>query len=127
MIEKRNSHRIRLSTKSILSHDEVTLTGQLENISMNGALIRLEHGTYLPQGSEFDLTVFINDESTPLQLDVEVVCVSFAMAGVKFVSYKADTEGRLAQLMEALSSDPEPARVEHEIKRRRLAGNLREE
>jgi len=127
MIEKRNYRRIRLATKSVLSCNEVVLSGQLENISMNGALIRLEHGSFLPQGSQYDLTVYISDDNSPLQLNVEVVCFSFAMAGVKFISYKSDTESRLAKLMESLSTDSEMSRVEHEKVRRRLAGNLREE
>ena len=127
MIEQRKSHRIRLSTKSVLSHNDVVHNGRLENISMNGALIRLEHGTFLPQGCDCDLTVYINDENLPLQLGVEVVCVSFAMAGVKFLSYKANTEIRLARLMETLSVGPDISRSEHEKIRRRLADNLREE
>ena len=127
MIEKRHSHRIQLSTKTILSDNNVIHQGQLVNISMNGALIRLKHGTNLPHGSELDLTVYIDEEETPLQLSVEVVCFSFAMAGVKFTSYKSNAEARLATLMQQISSGPHISRGRQESIRRLSAENLHEE
>jgi hypothetical protein len=127
MLEKRNFPRIKLATKSILSSNDAVYQGQLENISMNGALVRLEHGAYLPEGSELDLALYVNGDAIPLQLKVEIVCVSFAMAGVKFISCTTDAKNHLATLMDTMSSDSDNAKVEHERIRRRLAYTLREE
>jgi hypothetical protein len=127
IMEKRAFQRLPFSTTAILSHNDAIIQGQLENISMNGALVRLEHGTFLPQGSEYCLTVHINGEDVPLQLVAEIVCVSFSMAGIKFVSYEADTKVRLSELMVKLSSDLNMAMAEHERIRRQFANYLREE
>jgi hypothetical protein len=127
MIEKRSFHRVPFSTKTVLSHNDASHQGQLENISMRGALVRLDHGVYLPQGSKYNVKVYIDGEDTPLQLNAEVVCFTFAMAGIKFASYKADTEARLTKLMDELSADTDLVRAEHEGVRRRLADYLREE
>ena len=127
MLEKRQFQRLQHSSKTILSHHDAIYQGQLENISMNGALVRLEHGTFLPQCNGYDLKVFIDGENTPFQLNAEVVCVTFAMAGIKFTSYKADTKTRLERLLEKLSLEPDTARTERERIRRRLADDFREE
>lgn len=121
MIEKRKFHRVPLSTRTILSQREAIHHGQLQNISMGGALIRLEHGTFVPQWSEYDLTVYIEDENFPLQFNAEIVSVNFAMAAVKFLSYEDDTETRLAQLLHRLSLQPDKAKVQVEIIRSRSA------
>ncbi|MDD5105512.1 MAG: PilZ domain-containing protein [Desulfuromonadaceae bacterium] len=127
MLEKRRFHRVPFSTKTVLAFNGATYSGQLENISMSGALIRLEHGTTLPLGNKFGLTVHVADESVPLQLVAEIVCVPFAMAGIKFISYQADTRERLSKLVESLSADTDIAMANHEKRRRQLANQLREE
>jgi PilZ domain len=103
MIEKRKFHRVQLSSRTILSQQEGIHHGQLMNISMNGALVRLEFGTYIPKGNEYDLTIYIEGEDFPLQFKAKVVSTTFAMAGVKFVSYADDTETRLEDLLKKLS------------------------
>jgi hypothetical protein len=99
MIEKRKFHRVMLSSRTKLSQRNDFHLGQLVNISMNGALVRLELCTYLPKGNEYDLMVYIESENLPLQFKVEVVSTTFAMAGVKFVSYDGDTKTRLEDLL----------------------------
>jgi hypothetical protein len=107
MIEKRQFHRVQLSSKAILSRNDNIYQGQLQNISMTGALIRFEHGTLLPQGREYELTVIVDGEDAPLQFNAVVVCFSFALAGIKIVSFKADSGTRLAKLIEWFSSEPD--------------------
>jgi hypothetical protein len=127
MIDKRQFHRVKLSSKTILSSNDSIYQGQLENISMTGALIRLEHGTCLPKGVEYGLTVHVDGENAPLQLDVEVVCVTFALAGIKFVSFKGDSGARLAKLIERFSSEPDVVMAEQEKVRKLFAGYFRDE
>jgi len=114
MIDKRQFHRVQLLPKTILSNNDSTYPGHLENISMTGALIRLDDGNFLPEGREYGLTVIIAGEDAPLQLTVEIVYVSFAMAGIKFVSFKADSGARLAKLIERFSSEPDVVMAEQE-------------
>jgi len=114
MIDKRQFHRVQLLPKTILSTNDSTYTGHLENISMTGALIRLDHGNSLTEGREYGLTVIIAGEDAPLQLTVEIVYVSFALAGIKFVSFKADSGARLAKLIEKVSSEPDVVMAEQE-------------
>lgn len=127
MIEKRKSLRVPLTSKTILSQNGTTYRGHLENISMNGALIRLEQDTRLPIGNGYSLAIYSDDEDAPIQLCAEVVCFTFAMAGVKFVSSEADTESRLKALLAKYSAEAGGAILEQERIRRRLTDYLREE
>ena len=127
MIEKRKHHRVNLSTKTVLSQQDTIYHGNLENISQNGALLRLEHGTYLPEGSENVLTVFIEWEAVPYRFKTVVVCESFAIVGVKFLSYLDDTETRLAKLIEKLSYESDLERFKQDRFKRHLAEMFRDE
>jgi hypothetical protein len=94
---------------------------------MTGALIRFEHGTLLPKGSEYELTVFVYGEDAPLRLNAEVVCFNFAMAGIRIVSFKADSGTRLAILIERFSSEPDIEMAKREKVRRLFANYYRDE
>jgi hypothetical protein len=127
MSEQRKFHRTPCTTKTILSLQNVLYHGQLENISMNGALIQLKHGTDLILGNVYDLDIFITGEDLPLRLTADVRFLNFAMAGVKFLSFIADSEKRLSRLIETLSSDPNLVTAERERIRRRSTDSFREE
>ena len=126
MIEQRKFHRVPLSKKAILSHKNNLYQGELENISMNGALIRLKHGTDLLQGDTYKLDFYIDDDA-PLHIDAEVVCVNFSMAGIRFSGRNSDALIRLSGFIERLASDPDLAIAEHERNRRHLANIYRDE
>ena len=126
MIEKRKSHRVKLSTRTILSQNDILHYGKLENISKSGALVRLLPGTHVPKGAEYDLTIYLDGEEFPLQFSAELMNIAFGMAGIKFVAYNSETEARLDALMEMLSSEVDIAMVEHEKYLRRLAVDSRE-
>ena len=113
MIEKRKFQRARLSAKSMLIHDDAVYHGQLENISLNGALVRFEQGVIVPLG-QYDLTVNIEGEGAPLRFIVDIVCATNALSGMRFVSCGADTETTLVQLMGRLIPEPDQMRNEQE-------------
>jgi hypothetical protein len=127
MIEKRQLHRLQLSSKTILSRHGNIYQGQLEKISMTGALIRFEHGTLLPKGSEYELTLVVVGEDDPLQINAEVIYFTIEMAGIKFVSFKADSGARLAELIEKSSSEPDNEMAEREKIWRLFANYYRDE
>jgi len=105
MIEKREFHRVRFSAKSDLAHNEITYQGQLENISLNGALISFNDGVVVPEEEECILTIHLEDEETPLRVGVKVIHSNFTMIGIKFNTYDDMAWERLCNLMERLSAE----------------------
>ena len=112
MIEKRKFHRVKLTAKCMQSHHNTIYWGQLEKISLNGALIRFEQGIKVSQSVEYNLKIEIEGEDVPLQFVVEVVCATYSLTGIQFISSEPDTEARLSQLVEALSKEPDKVRTE---------------
>lgn len=113
MIEKRRFHRVRFTAKSVLKHHDLAYQGQLENISLNGALVSFSNGIIVPQGDKCILTVWLKGEEIPLRFFVEVIHSSFTMVGVRLFSVDADTRVRLHNLMERIT--PEPEKLEKEL------------
>ncbi len=114
MIEKRRFHRVRFRVRSELVHSELTYRGEVENISLNGALVSLHEGIVVPQGDECLLTIYPEDGEIPLHFGVETVYVNFTMVGVRFVSFHRDAKTRLYRIMERVS--PEPERLREELR-----------
>jgi c-di-GMP-binding flagellar brake protein YcgR len=106
MVERRKFQRVRLTAKCMLSHHDDIYRGQLENISLNGALVRFERAVIVPVG-QYDLTVYLEGDDTPLQLIVKIVCATNLLTGIRFVSCEADSETRLSQLVEKLTLGPD--------------------
>ena len=127
MLERRKFPRVQLSAKSILSHNDADFKGQLENISLSGALIRLEKCVIASLGGEYILSINIEGESIPLRLFVEVVCATFSLVGVKFISCDAESSTRLSHLVSQMSTQSDRAKVELENIRRRFINHLNEE
>jgi len=127
MLERRQFPRVNLSAKSILRHNAEDYKGQLENISLSGALVRLEQCVIVSTGGEYILKIFIEDEDTALQLFVEVVCATFSLVGVKFIDCDAETRTLLNQLVTQLSMQPGTAKVELQNIRKRFIYHLHEE
>lgn len=113
MIEKRHFHRVRLSAASELSGSDINVHGRLENISINGALIRFDQDVVVSSGSEYILTIYPKDD-VHLRFRVEVVHANHSLAGVKFVGYDADMLRRLGELVAALTQEPDRLRAEME-------------
>jgi len=126
MIDKRQFHRVKLSSKAILSNNDSIYQGQLQNISITGALVRLEQGSLLSKGSEYGLSITIDGEDAPLQFTVVVVYVTRSIAGIKFVSFEADSGLRLAKMIEKFSTEPDVVMSEQEKIRRLFADYFKE-
>lgn len=114
MIERRLFPRIRLTAKSVLSYQNIDCRGQIENISISGALLRLEQCDIVPHSGEYNLAIYVEGEVSPLQLVIEVVCVSHTLAGIKFVSCDPETAIRLEQLVKSSTSDLDMQEIERE-------------
>jgi hypothetical protein len=90
-----------------LTHNNINYPGQLANISVNGALISLNDGVVIPKDDSCDLTVYLEDENTPLRLLIEVIYSNFTMIGVKFTKKDAEMQERLHNLIERLTTGQE--------------------
>ncbi len=114
MNEKRRFHRVRFKCPCEMSHKCIAYKGQLENISLNGALISFEEGVIVPENDECLLKVYMEGESSLLQMAVRVIYSNFTMVGVQFSAMEAADRKRLSKLMEALSNDP--VKIAQELK-----------
>ena len=107
MNQKRHFIRVRFKAKCSLTHNKTNYPGQLENISINGALISLNDGIVIPRDDICSLTVYLEDENTPLHLVIEVMYCKFTMIGVKFTKKNAETRKRLEDLIDRLTTEQE--------------------
>ncbi|GFO65113.1 PilZ domain-containing protein [Geomonas paludis] len=113
MTELRQFYRASSSKRVELVHHGECLTGVLENISFNGALLHLRRTTALSGGTGCLLRIQLDadpDLRPPLQIWTEVVHVSDTLLGVKFVDHDVDDSGCIALLMELMREEPDQAR-----------------
>jgi hypothetical protein len=79
-------------------------TGCLENISFNGALLRLDAAAPFAAGDRCLLRFQVDEEPLPpLQIACEVVHGCDQLLGVKFLGSEEDAERRLLSLMKLMS------------------------
>jgi c-di-GMP-binding flagellar brake protein YcgR len=105
VLDKRQFHRVRFTAISELINNNITYRGQLENISLNGALVSFSDGVIVPQDDECILSVFLEGEDTPLRFVVKVIYSNFTMIGIKFVSEDTETRERLYNILARLSTE----------------------
>ncbi len=114
MLEKRRFHRVRFRCACELIHNGISYKGQLENISLNGALISFEEGVIIPEDDKCFLVIHLEGEVSLLQMTVRVVYSNFTMSGVKFSVMEDAARERLSNLMAALGCDS--VRISQELK-----------
>lgn len=112
-MQHRLFHRVLFTAKSAVTLDDVTFQGQIENISLNGALVNFEKKDVIVRGGDTCfLSIYPEGESNPLRIITEVVHERHGMVGVKFVALDTDTRLRLYQLVEKAAAEPEKVRSE---------------
>jgi hypothetical protein len=104
MNEKRRFSRVRYNAKCSLTHNNITYMGQLENISSNGALISFNDGIVIPNYDRCNLNIYIEDQSAPLRIEIEVIYSNFTMLGVRFANDEKLVKDALGNLLERLTS-----------------------
>ena len=112
MIENRLFHRVRFAAKAILTHDNAASEGDLENISLNGAMLSFNNPPLLLPEDECSLAITLDDDLPPMQFAVEIVHCGHTMIGLKFIAMEAETRERLCKLMERVTSEPEKLKGE---------------
>jgi hypothetical protein len=125
MIEQRQFHRAKLTEKCLLSYQNVLYSGELENISLNGAVISLTDTFSIPNGAICLLTVDLKGELSPLKLNVEVIHTNHAMLGMRFVPLDEYGQNCLAHLVGKFTSEPDKLSTELEMIGWHIANYLR--
>lgn len=113
-MQRRLFHRVLFTAKSAVSFDDVIFNGQLENISLNGALISFENDLAVNRGDKCFLTIYQEGESQPIRIIAEVVRFLRNMVGIKFVAIDAETQFSLFDLVNRLTVEPELMMAESE-------------
>lgn len=115
MNEQRQFARVRFKAKCSLSHNNITYLGQMENISLNGALISFNDGVVIPRNESCNLTIYLEEENSQLHLLIEVIHSNFTMIGIKFASKDAGNQEHLHKLIERLITGQEKFVQEQQI------------
>lgn len=111
-MQQRWFHRVLFTAKSVVTFDDVIFEGQLENISLNGALISFEKDITVNHGDKCFLTIYPEGESQPIRIIAEVVRFLRNMVGIKFVAIDAETQFCLYELVKRVTTEPENMNAE---------------
>jgi hypothetical protein len=125
MIDQRQFHRVKLTEKCLLSYQNAIYPGELENISLNGAVISLSDSVSISNGAICLLTVDLKGEASPLQLNVEVIHSNGALLGMRFVPLDEYGQSCLVHLVGKFSCEPDKLLTELETVRWHIANYLR--
>ena len=104
--------RVLFTAKSDVKFEDVMFKGQLENISLNGALISFEKDITVNRGDKCFLTIYPEGDSQPIRIIAEVVRFLRNMVGLKFVAIDAETQLRLFELVKRVTTEPEKMNAE---------------
>jgi len=107
-------HRVLFTAKSVVTLDDVIFKGNIENISLNGALISFENDMPVNRGDKCVLTIYPEGESQPIRIIAEVVRFLRHMVGIKFVAMDEETQLCLYELVKRVTTEPENMNEENE-------------
>ena len=113
-MQQRWFHRVLFTAKSVVTLDDVIFKGQIENISLNGALISFEKDITVNCGDKCFLTIYPEGESQPIRIIAEVVRILRNLVGIKFVAIDAETQVCLYELVNRVTTEPENMNAEND-------------
>ena len=99
MIEKRAFLRVPFTALAVLTNNEQTFTGRLENISHGGVLVRLDRGAEPGINDTYTLLLDIEKYGMVLNVNVEVAYSSGSQVGLKFSRVDQGTGDEIAILI----------------------------
>jgi hypothetical protein len=105
-MEHRRFHRVKSTALGDLSHQGITYSVRLENLSLGGALLSSDDCILIPEGDLCTLSIRFEGEEE-FVLTVEIMNAFFSMVGVRFVSFGKDTEDRLWHLLRRNPREPD--------------------
>ncbi|HKZ16378.1 MAG TPA: PilZ domain-containing protein [Geobacteraceae bacterium] len=111
-MQNRRFSRIKVSEKIIITCNNHTVEADLLDISLKGALVRIEKPVDCQRGNKWSLSLRLSGSDIIMQFIAEVMHVRGDLVGVKFVETDLDTMIHLRNLMEARTMDPDQVRNE---------------
>jgi len=111
-MQQRLFRRVLFTAKSVATVDDVIFKGQIENISLNGALISFEKDISVNRGDKCFLTIYPESDSKPIRIIAEVVRFLRNMVGIKFVAIDAESKSCLCELVKRLTTEHENMNAE---------------
>ena len=117
MKEMRKFPRIALPHRIELLYRDRCYQGHLENLSVNGALVRLDDRVELPTGQGCMLCIDLasEGEAPPLRLGAETIHGSSALIGLRFTGCDDQTSSSLELLVQLLAAQPD--RLNYDLER----------
>ena len=113
MSKKRLYGRVSFATDAHLDLEGVQVEGQLLDISLNGALVRLGTPVEVHAGSPCHLVVDLSGSDISLDFNAEAVHFHDDCIGFRFTSSDPESIAHLRRLLELNTGDPE--QVEKEL------------
>jgi hypothetical protein len=95
------------TAKSDVKFEDVIFKGQLENISLNGALISFEDDVPVNRGDKCFLTIYPEGESQPIRIIADVAHFLRNMVGIRFIAIDSESQALLYELVKKLPEEPE--------------------
>jgi len=116
MKEMRKFPRTPLPHRIELLHRDRRYQGHLENLSVNGALVRLDDLVDLSTGQGCTLCIDLasEEDAPPLRLGAETIHGSSPLIGLRFTGCD-DHAGTLEQLVQLLAAQPD--RLNYDLER----------
>jgi len=118
MRELRKHKRLEFSHTAELIYRDRAYRCSLDNLSMNGALVRLEEDITLPVDQYCLLSIGrdnLQDGLPPVQLCCQTIHRAPSLVGLAFVALNDDIRGELLALLERMTSAPD--RLEDDLER----------
>ena len=125
MREQRQYHRVGMTETCTLTYQNSLFQGQVNNISLNGAVASFGEHLDVPLGSICQLTIHLKDENPPLLLNVEIIHCTDAMVGMRFVPLDEKGQNRLVHLVGRFTSEPHKLAAELETLKWHITNYLR--
>ena len=114
-----------MAEKCSLAYQDTIYHGELENISLNGAVVAFTDHVAIPMGSIGLLIVYLKGEKSPLKLNVEIIHSNLDMLGMRFVPLDEFGQNRLVHLVQSFTTEPDKLVTELESIKWHIANYLR--
>jgi len=97
---RRNFHRIFFDAPVTVSHDDQSHHCQLEDLSLNGALLRKSPDWKARQGDEVQLTISLENQAVIIKMDATVMHIEQNKVGLQKTHIDMDSISHLRRLVE---------------------------
>lgn len=106
-MDNRRFSRVLFSGPVQLKSADSLYTGQLQDLSLKGALLRIESAGELRAGQNFQLQFQLNESGVDLFMDVTVAHINGTSVGVHCIKIDIDSASHLRRLLELNLGDAE--------------------